>query len=77
MFKSKRNWSSHFQWLVQQVKQDQEEEKTASLKQVDKLSGSPTHSQEMISEIKREPVTCLLEKLDIEMRDRILMVEIY
>ena len=29
--------------MVQQVKQDQEEEKTASLKQVEKLSGSPTH----------------------------------
>ena len=37
MFKSKQNWASHLQWMVQQVKQDQEEEKTASLKQVDKL----------------------------------------
>ena len=37
--------------MVQQVKQDQEEEKTASLKQV--------------------------EKLEIEMRDQIIKLEIY
>ena len=37
MLKSKQNWLSHVQWLVQQVKQDQEEEKTASLKQVENL----------------------------------------